>query len=172
MQTPNWVESRIVDESLVEHSLNVLSACINDNHLVNIEKYTTVGGFQTPSVLEFFSEDMLNQLTYSEEYFVNDIFLIKYLSGGYQKYHQHRKNLNRMYDRKINFCLYLNDSDGDTILYSRDKIKIIPEKCKIVYFDIRIPHEALVVTNEKNVLVGECVLKKQTICECQEKWVK
>ena len=72
---------------------------------------------------------------------------IKYNEGGHQKEHFHQTD-------DYSFILYLNNSDGDTVLKDPVHKKFSPEKGKIVVFNGKILHYGEPSFKGKKILVG------------------
>ena len=139
-----------------------------DFSIRNIKNYTEVApdcctkkGYQSMNVLTYLSDSIKKDLT--KEYFdIKDLFhlhLIHYHSNGNQIKHNHRNS------EKYSFIVYLNDADGDTVLYLKNKkeYKITPKKGKIVYFPGYLDHEGLLSTKNKRIAVG--ALQPQTFID-------
>jgi hypothetical protein len=88
------------------------------------------------------------------EYYIDHIHLIHYSAGGWQEGHTHKSS------EDYSFILYLNDSDGDTLIYEgKNIIPITPKRGKIVFFSSHLLHEGTVCVDEKKIAVGSIRLR-------------
>jgi len=112
-------------------------------------KTFTEKGFQTENIVKLFSKDILKKIVT-----INDLYkkifwvhFIKYKKGGYQTEHLHPLD-------SYSFILYLNDSDGDTVLKDPVNKNFSPKKGKIIIFSGNILHYAKPSFKGKKILVG------------------
>ena len=118
----------------------------------------TKKGYQTYDITTYLNDSYKKDLT--KRYFdIKDLFYmhcIHYYPNGYQHLHDHA------HSEKYSFVAYLNDADGDTVVYLKSPLeykntkeyRFTPKKGKIVYFPGHLPHEGLLTTGNKRVAVG------------------
>ena len=109
----------------------------------------TEKGFQSENIVRLFSDSMLKKMIPINELHkkIFHIHYIKYEKGGYQREHLHKPD-------DYSFILYLNNSDGDTVLKNPINEKFSPEKGKMVVFNGKILHYAEPSFKGKEILVG------------------
>ena len=110
----------------------------------------TFHGFQTENLMYLFYPKLLKKImplnNLSEK--ISNLHYIKYNKGGYQVGHSHENS------EEKSFIVYLNDSDGCTVLGDPINKKIKPKKGKVIMFDSFIHHHAEKSYKGKEVLVG------------------
>ena len=96
-----------------------------------------------------FSIDLLKKIIPINELYkkIFHIHYIEYEKGGYQTEHIHKPD-------DYSFVLYLNNSDGDTVLKDPINKQFSPKKGKIIVFNGKILHYAKPSFEGKRVLVG------------------
>ena len=118
----------------------------------------TQNGYQTANIITYLNDSYKKELL-KKHFNIKDlhhVHLIHYYSNGYQQLHDHEQT------EKYSFIVYLNDADGDTVVYLKNplvykntkKYRFTPKKGKIVYFPAHLPHEGLLSTSNKRVAVG------------------
>ena len=158
--TFSLIQTYAVSESSVKILHDVLTDIKNYPPVCNT---FTRNGFQSYNVISRIPNVVLQELcdksqeylnlvvkncTYYESY-IDYLHLIHYNTGGWQEGHTH----NSLED--YSFILYLNNSDGDTVIYEgKNTVRITPEYGKIVFFSSNYFHESSVCFNEKKVAVG------------------
>ena len=158
--TFSLIQTYAVSESSVKILHDVLTDIKNYPPVCNT---FTRNGFQSYNVISRIPNVVLQELcdksqeylnlvvkncTYYESY-IDYLHLIHYNTGGWQEGHTH----NSLED--YSFILYLNNSDGDTVIYEgKNTVRITPECGKIVFFSSNYFHESSVCFNEKKVAVG------------------
>ena len=122
--------------------------------LMNFKKYKLPEiirekGFQTYNIVNMFSRDLLKKIVPINELHkkIFHIHYIQYNKGGYQTEHLHEPD-------DYSFILYLNNSDGDTVIKHPINKKFTPKKGKIVVFNAKILHYAEPSFKNKKILVG------------------
>ena len=158
--------------SLSQIQTDTISISSVNNFLDNLDKaknYSpasntcTRNGFQTHNIISSIHISALEEI-YNKvqaylktviknciyyEFYIDYMHLIHYNNGGWQVGHTHSEY------EDYSFILYLNDSDGDTVIYEgKDIIRITPERGKIVFFDSNYYHESSICSKEKKVAVG------------------
>lgn len=153
-----------VDDSVVDY-FNGLLNCAEDEKYFDPSDTCTINGRQTYNLFSKIDvkEDVINHLCkyifsfldnkkkyFKWDYsFIDHIHLIEYKSGGYQKAHHHTKT------EDYSFILYLNDSDGDTIIVNQnEKYKISPRRGRLAMFDAPLWHWAEISNFNKRIAVG------------------
>ena len=130
--------------------INKIKKIINSYRGINVSHATyTQNGFQTENILHLFSKNILKKIIPINKLH-NKIFhihYIKYEKGGYQIEHFHNPD-------KYSFILYLNNSDGNTVLKDPVNETFCPEKGKIIVFSGKILHYGEPSFKNKEVLVG------------------
>ena len=141
-----------VSDELVNYCVELLETIKKQNQdLIDVTHSCTVNGLQSKNVIDYFSyeqrQELVQDLFHPET--IRWLHLIEYNDGGYQKPHSHE------HLEEWSFILYLNDSDGDTVLYFNDvDWHVHPVRGNIVYFKSDVLHEGLVSTKNKKILVG------------------
>ena len=112
----------------------------------------TKNGYQTANIITYLNDSYKKELL-KKHFNIKDlhhVHLIHYYSNGYQELHHHEQT------EKYSFVVYLNDADGDTVVYLKNnkEYRITPKKGKIVYFPGHLLHEGLLSTTNKRVAVG------------------
>ncbi len=109
----------------------------------------THNGFQSDNIRNLFKLELLKKILPINELYkkIIHIHYIKYERGGYQTQHLHKPD-------DYSFILYLNDSDGDTVLKDPVNKSFTPTRGKIVVFNGKILHHAEPSFKGKLVLVG------------------
>jgi hypothetical protein len=136
-----------IDESTVDKTLEI----INKNNFQDESFHTaTVNGFQTPNIINLFSEKLLRDIIPVDNFYKSIFHLhyINYRPGGSQNRHNH------LMTEEYSFILYLNDADGDTVFESPINKNITPKKGRLIVFSSDIMHFGLQTFNNKKVLVG------------------
>jgi hypothetical protein len=54
---------------------------------------------------------------------------------------------------KYTGIIYLNDNEGDTVLYTSTSVNITPKKGRLLLFDVSIPHEGLPPKGVKYIII-------------------
>jgi|TARA_B100001996_G_C18571263_1_gene558514 glycogen synthase len=112
----------------------------------------TKNGYQTANIITYLNDSYKKEIL-KKHFDIKDlhhVHLIHYYSNGYQQLHDHKRT------EKYSFIVYLNDADGDTVVYLKNnkEYRITPKKGKIVYFPAHLSHEGLLSTSNKRVAVG------------------
>jgi len=109
----------------------------------------TENGFQTNNIVNLFSKNILEKIVPINELYkkIFHIHYIKYNKGGHQTEHFHQPD-------SYSFILYLNNSDGDTVLKNPVNKKFSPKKGRVIVFNGKILHYGKMSFKEKKILVG------------------
>ena len=135
-----------IDEIIV----NEIKKIIHSYKGIDVSNNTyTQKGFQTTNILDLFSNNILEKMIPINKLHkkIFHIHYIKYEKGGYQMEHFHKPD-------KYSFILYLNNSDGNTVLKDPVNETFCPEKGKIVVFSGKILHYGEPSFKDKEILVG------------------
>tara|TARA_E500000318_G_scaffold80219_1_gene75320 strand:- start:3101 stop:3556 length:456 start_codon:yes stop_codon:yes gene_type:complete len=138
-------------DDTVNFFLNVLDIAKYFN-IKNNDTHCTINGFQSLNMRRFFPDIFIDNFLPSDikAKQLKHIHLIEYFKEGYQLEHDHTET-----GEAYSFIIYLNDSDGDTVLYlDENKKNVKPVKNKMIIFESRIRHEALVSNKNKKIAVG------------------
>lgn len=141
---------KYVDYEIDETTLNEVTKIIDSHQGINVSNTTcTENGFQSDNILHLFSEKILKKIVFINNLhkLIFHIHYIKYNEGGYQKEHIHEND-------EYSFILYLNDSDGNTVLGNPVNKKFSPKKGKIIIFSGKTVHYCEPSFKRKTVLVG------------------
>lgn len=139
-----------VKEDTVDFFLNVLDIAKYFN--IKDDNNCTKNGFQSLNMRRFFPDIFIENFLPSDikAKQLKHIHLIEYFKNGYQIEHDHIET-----GETYSFIIYLNDSDGDTVLYlDKTKKNVKPKKNKMIIFESSIRHEALISNKNKKVAVG------------------
>jgi|TARA_R100001086_G_C11716993_1_gene225817 hypothetical protein len=135
-----------LDKEIIKKILNIIKKY---KGLDCSDKTCTNNGFQTENIIELFNLNILKKIVpvnnLHEKIF--HLHYIKYGKGGWQKEHFHEPD-------DLSFILYLNNSDGDTVLKYPVNKRFTPKKGKIIVFSGKISHYAEPSFKGKKVLVG------------------
>lgn len=109
----------------------------------------TKNGFQSENILKIFNTVLIKKIIPINELYkkIIHIHYIRYKKAGYQEEHLHKPD-------NYSFILYLNNSDGDTILKDPINKRFTPKKGKVIVFSGQIFHYAEPSYKGKKVLVG------------------
>ena len=135
-----------IDETIVDKILKI----IDSYEGVDVSgESCTENGFQTDNIIHLFSEEILKKIVPINELYkkIFHIHYIKYNEGGHQIEHFHPPD-------DYSFILYLNNSDGDTVLKNPVNKKFSPKKGKVIVFNGKILHYAEPSFKGKKILVG------------------
>tara|TARA_R110000803_G_scaffold170230_2_gene233254 strand:- start:890 stop:1999 length:1110 start_codon:yes stop_codon:yes gene_type:complete len=135
-----------IDETIINEIIKI----IDSYEGINVSNETcTEKGFQTDNILHLFPKKLLKKIIPINKLYkrIFHIHYIKYNKGGYQKEHFHPSD-------DYSFILYLNNSDGNTVLKNPVNKKFSPKKGKIVIFNGKIVHCGEPSFKEKKILVG------------------
>ena len=135
-----------IDKKIVDKILKI----VNSYKGVDVSIDTcTEKGFQTQNIVHLFPDNILKKIIPINELHkkIFHIHYIKYSKGGYQKEHFHQPD-------NYSFILYLNNSDGDTVLENPVNKKFSPRKGKIIVFSGKILHYGKPSFKNKKILVG------------------
>jgi len=141
---------KCVDYEIDKTTLNEVTKIIDSHQGINVSHTTcTENGFQSDNILHLFSDKILKKIVLINNLhkLIFHIHYIKYNRGGYQTEHIHEND-------EYSFILYLNDSDGNTVLGNPVNKKFSPKKGKIIIFSGKIVHYSEPSFKEKTVLVG------------------
>ena len=141
----NYLEYE-VDKKIVDQVLKI----IRDNKIKSCPVVTaTQNGYQSDNIVKLFDNAILKKIIPINQLHEKIIHLhyIQYGKGGYQEEHLHKPD-------DYSFILYLNNSDGDTVIKHPINKKFTPQKGKIVVFNGKILHYAEPSFKGKKVLVG------------------
>ena len=146
------VEEHKVSDELVDDLLFTLKI-LKDKGQNKSKGTCTINGFQTENILKYkttqeIAQKIIMQLKKNLNLF--HIHLIEYYQAGAQTAHDHKET------EDYSFILYLNDSDGNTVLENYGEIT--PEKGKLIFFDSGITHYGKPSMKGKKIAVG--ALKK------------
>ena len=135
----------------IDYLNNLLDFSMKNLHLKNPSNCTK-NGYQTENIITYLNDSYKKELL-KKHFNIKDlhhVHLIHYYSNGYQQLHDHEQT------EKYSFIVYLNDADGDTVVYLKNnkEYRITPKKGKIVYFPAHLLHEGLLSTTNKRVAVG------------------
>ena len=133
-----------------EETVNTITKIVNSYKGIDISDETyTEKGFQTENILHLFSDNIIKKIVpinkLCERIF--HIHYIEYYKGGHQTEHFHKPD-------NYSFILYLNNSDGDTVLKDPVNKKFSPKKGKVIVFDGKILHYGKPSFKNKKILVG------------------
>jgi len=135
-----------IDTKIVDEIIKIISSYTgeDESHDSHTQK-----GFQTYNIVNMFSRDLLKKIVPINELHkkIFHIHYIQYNKGGYQTEHLHEPD-------DYSFILYLNNSDGDTVIKHPINKKFTPKKGKIVVFNAKILHYAEPSFKNKKILVG------------------
>tara|TARA_R100000988_G_C3910861_1_gene121961 strand:+ start:28 stop:492 length:465 start_codon:yes stop_codon:yes gene_type:complete len=146
------VEEHKISDDLVEDLLSTLEI-LKDQGLDTSKGTCTINGFQTENILKYKTPQEVAQkiiLQLKKDLNLFHIHLIEYNQAGAQTAHDHKET------EDYSFILYLNDSDGNTVLENYGEIT--PEKGKLIFFDSDITHYGKPSMKGKKIAVG--ALKK------------
>ena len=147
------IEKFVIKHSLVDELVKSLELLKLANFKAS-EDVATVNGFQTANILDFLStkcliDEVLEDITKQKKVMCTHVHLIEYLFGGYQLEHDHKGT------EDYSFILYLNDSDGDTVFASGERVT--PKKGQLIYFKSDMLHSAEKSNLGKKIAVGALV---------------
>jgi hypothetical protein len=135
-----------IDTKIVDQILKI----IRDNKIESCPVITaTKNGYQSNNIVKLFNTNILKKIVPINELYkkIFHIHYIRYNKGGYQEEHLHKPD-------DYSFILYLNNSDGDTVIKHPINKKFTPKKGKIVVFNGKILHYAEPSFKNKKILVG------------------
>ena len=148
---PDLCTHMFIEKNIPSRVIKEINLLITSNKFKDVsEKTYTQSGYQTPNIINSFSENLLKKILPIKNYYkeIFHIHYIDYLSGGYQDEHHHEKT------EKYSFILYLNNSDGKTFFKKPINKKISPKKGKLIFFDSNVLHGGERSFKGKRVLVG------------------
>ena len=146
------VEEHKISDDLVEDLLSTLEI-LKDQGLDTSKGTCTINGFQTENILKYkTTQEVAHKIILQLKKDLNlfHIHLIEYHQAGAQTAHDHKQT------EDYSFILYLNDSDGNTVIENYGEIA--PEKGKLIFFDSDITHYGKPSMKGKKIAVG--ALKK------------
>ncbi len=135
-----------IDERIVDQILKI----IRDNKIKSCPVVTaTQNGYQSDNIVKLFDTTILKKIIPINQLHEKIIHLhyIQYNKGGYQEEHLHKPD-------DYSFILYLNNSDGDTVVKHPINKKFAPKKGKVIVFSGKILHYAEPSFKGKKILVG------------------
>jgi len=133
-----------------EKTVDEIIKIIDSHEGIDVSNETcTEKGFQTDNIIHLFSKKIFKKIVPINELCerIFHISYIKYNKGGYQREHFHQPD-------DYSFILYLNNSDGDTVLKDPINKKFSPKKGKVVVFNGKILNYGEPSFKEKKILVG------------------
>lgn len=135
-----------IEEKVVDEIIEIVDSYKGTDHSYHT---CTEKGFQTVNIVDMFSENLIKKIIPINELYkkVFHIHYIKYGKGGFQKEHLHEQD-------DYSFILYLNNSDGNTVLKNPVNKRIFPEKGKVIVFSGKILHYGEPSFRDKRILVG------------------
>jgi len=139
-----------IDYEVDETTINEITKIIDSHQGIDVsDTQCTENGFQSDNILNLFSDKILKKIIPINNLHkrIFHIHYIKYNKGGYQTEHFHEND-------EYSFILYLNDSDGNTVLRNPVNKKFTPKKGKIIVFNGKIVHYGEPSFKGKIVLVG------------------
>lgn len=156
--------SQVRTDIISDTSVNILHSVLNEaKKYPSVNTTCTRNGFQSYNFISFIPNSVLQEI-YNKaqkyldsvvsnciyyEFYIDYIHLIHYNTNGWQVGHTHSS----LEDHS--FIIYLNNSDGDTVLYEgKEIVNIIPETGKVVFFNSHYHHESLVCSCEKKIAAG------------------
>ena len=154
------VHTDVISETSVDNLHKVLNETKN---YPSVNTSCTRNGFQSYNIISRVPSSVLHEI-YNKtqkyldfvvkscvyyEFYIDHMHLIHYNSGGWQEGHTHSSL------EDYSFILYLNNSDGNTVIYEgKDIVHITPERGKIIFFNSHFYHESSMCVNEKKIAVG------------------
>jgi hypothetical protein len=135
-----------VDKKIVDQITKIVNCYKGKDYS---DETFTEKGFQTKNIIKLFPKNIFKKIIPINELYkkVFWIHYIKYQKGGYQKEHLHEPD-------DYSFILYLNNSDGDTVLKNPVNKRFSPKKGKIIIFNGKILHYGEPSFKGKKILVG------------------
>jgi len=147
MDRSSSLEEFQISDEIVDNLLITLETFKEKN--ISVSDTCTKNGFQTPNILNYDAPQELAKLIMNKIGKNLDLFhihLIEYYNQGEQLPHDHKDT------EDYSFILYLNDSDGNTVLENIGEIS--PKKGKLIFFKSDILHFAKPSLQQKKIAVG------------------